>query len=458
MRGFLSKKIGFIVFFVLWISLFTIMMIIGNVQEYYDDAVYWSLGEAYNWHSTNLAWGFRGYLLPLIFSLAKKAEVILGGDMYGYRILSSFVFAILHTYVFKEISKLVIGDEVEENQVRLYFAGGISGILSFVFFRGLYIYALSDIYAFTFLLLAIIVESKLIKSDSMYVAKRIVLSLVLGFLLYGMYNIRTIYLFVSVALFITLIICCLRKNMLKNIYSVPLSFVGSYLGAIPMIRLNEKLLGTKSWLVPTDGLMLFQLQTGITTNRYATFVGDSSEFTAAGMFYYDSIGQHILEMEQIETVSSISQLVKLFFKYPLDFIGMYTRHFLNILYPIYPNQYIKSIRSDKSALLFLFFAILVLFVAFLVNFYKPNKKNIAWLSCILFPCLCILPGAVEIRFFVGLYYIMFMFVTLGFSKLWELLKNNKGKFILIFVLGLMIYLAYGGYLLSMTNAGMATFN
>ena len=101
--------------------------------------------------------------------------------------------------------------------------------------------------------------------------------------------------------------------------------------------------------------MSSQIQWGINYQRYGTYIGDPLEYGDIRMFYIDNIGQTILNRAQITDFGSgiafIKNFIKLIVDYPLDFIGIYVRHFLNMLYPIYPEQYIQEITKDKSLLL-----------------------------------------------------------------------------------------------------------
>ena len=58
---------------------------------------------------------------------------------------------------------------------------------------------------------------------------------------------------------------------------------------VPQIRQNYKLQNVFSLKVPTEGLMLWQLGTGVSTARYATYVGDKSAYKYAGMYFIDRI-------------------------------------------------------------------------------------------------------------------------------------------------------------------------
>lgn len=152
------------------------------------------------------------------------------------------------------------------------------------------------------------------------------------------------------------------------------------------------------------------------------------------------------------------QMAKLIFRYPLDFIGIYVRHFLNILYPIYPNQYIYDIEKDKSFFLILFYTILFLGATNFINSFQLKNSKWIWFVLILVPCVCILPGAVEIRFFIAFYFLICMYAVLEIREFAARFKDNKIKYVIIYFVGFLLYVAYAGILLSTTENGVATIN
>lgn len=443
------------IFIILFLFCMAIQIIVDNPAGYYDSAVYWNLGKMCGWDVRNITWGFRGWLLPYIFSMCYKFGMMFGKEFLGYWFFSSFLFAFTFTFSFFHIAKM-LGFRESDRYYAL--AGGISGIIFFVFFRGLFIYTLSDFCAFTFSLVSIILVYRIAKFDSRWYIK-VIEALGLGVCLYGTYNIRTIYLFSLIACLGILIIwqLCNRKGR-ELVITLSACFIGIVLCALPQIALNVKLSGDYSWKVPTENLMLSQLYWGVGTERYATYVGDSSQYGAAGMHFADHIGRTILNKEQLAEYTSYGQIVKLFFKYPLDFIGIYVRHLLNMLYPIYPNQYIQDVTCDKSILLVLFYTISFTGISNFTCLLKGKKSKWIWFFLILLPCVCILPGAVEIRFFIALHFLIYMYAVLGIKQFIYQFKKYKLKYIGGYIIGFLLYIAYAGMMLSTTMDGIAIIN
>lgn len=452
-----KEKYLMIEFGLLFIVCVALHMLINNTSAHYDDSVYWWLGKACGWDVRNIGWGFRGWVLPYIFSICYQFGMMFGSEYLGYRIFSSAVFAFTFSFLFSYIAK-IMKFELSGKKWGGVSAGAVCGMLFFIFFRGLFIYTLSDFYAFSVALLCVILLHNILQCEQKNSIK-IMAAFFLGICLYGVYNIRTIYLFLVLLCWGVLIIMQIYlKRWRQMVITLPACFAGMFVCSLPQYILNYHLSRTISWRVPTEGLMLQQLQWGITAGRYATFIGDASQYSTAGMFFTDNIGKAILEKAQVTELTSYGQLIKLVIKYPLDFVGIYVRHFLNMLYPFYPNQYIEDITKDKSLLLIGFYTLLFIAIFYFFRTFKLKDSKWIWFVLILFPCVCILPGAVEIRFFIALHFLIYMYAVLGLQDFFAEFKRNKLKYSALYLTGFLIYIAYAGMLLATTENGIAMIN
>lgn len=445
----------FVAFLILFVGSLTIHLLVNNTECHYDADTYWRLGKTCGFDVRNLDWGFRGWLLPYLFSLCYQFGMVFGSEFLGYRIFSSVIFALFFSTLYTYLIKMF---EYNLSQKKSLIIGAIGGGLFFLYFRGLLIYTLSDFYAMTLSVLAVVMLYQIVTCNHS-IRVKILEAFIVGLCLYGAYNIRTIYLFLMIAAILVLIIWHLyEKKWLQLIITLPISLLGILICSIPQIIMNHHLLKTYSMAVPTDGLMLYQLQWGVYSGRYATYIGDKSQYGAAGMFFLDKIGQTVLEKEQITEFVSYGDFFRLILKYPLDFVGIYVRHFLNMLYPFYPNQYIESIENDKSLLLWLFYTILFIAIFYFVYTFKAKIRRWIWMLLILVPCVCIMPGAVEIRFFITLHLLIYMYSLLGIKDFIIKFRENKWKYITLYVVGFLLYIAYAGSLLASTKDGIAIIN
>lgn len=450
-----KKKCYIMMFLFLFIMSMVVHLIIDNTTEWWDAGQYWETGKSCRWSVKNIQWGFRGWLLPYIFWLCYRFGMLFGHEFLGYQIFSSAVFSFAFTFIFAHIARML---KIKASDRKMAMSGGICGILFFVFFKGLFLYTLSDFYALVLAFMSIVLTHWIVECPQKMGVK-VLDAFLLGICLYGTYNIRTIYLFSLITCLSVLIawqLYCKRWKQLLMTASA--CYTGMLICAIPQYIMNYNLSGVYSWRVPTQGLMLYQLQCGIGMERYATFVGEPAQYGDAGMRFINNAGAVILDRAQITELTSYMQMVKLIFRYPLDFIGIYVRHFLNILYPIYPNQYIYDIEKDKSFFLILFYTILFLGTANFINSFRLKNNKWIWFVLILVPCVCILPGAVEIRFFIAFYFLICMYAVLGIRDFAVRFKDNKIKYVIIYFIGFLLYVAYAGILLSTTENGVATIN
>ena len=171
----------------------------------------------------------------------------------------------------------------------------------------------------------------------------------LGLCLYGAYNIRTIYLFLAIVGIVLITIWQIyEKKWIQTLITVLCCWGGMAVCALPQMILNHKLFGVYVWKVPTGDLMLFQLHCGISTGRYATYVGDMALYAARGMYFEDGSGQAILDGLQLAEFTSYGEFFSLVLRHPLDFAGIYMRHLLNMLYPFYRTSILRISQGIKA--------------------------------------------------------------------------------------------------------------
>ena len=423
------------------------MHLIFHIEEYrYDASQYWNYGKLF----PNLSDSFRGYVFPMFNAICYKIGTIFGNEYAGYWIISSVVFAILFTYIYKYIAML-LGFNRDSEQVG--WSGVACAVVTFVLFRGLFLYPLSDLYAFFVSLGSIILLHKIVTTKSE--KKSCFWAVMLGITIYAGYNIRTIYLFVGIVIVAGIIAYFfVKRKWVEMIRIGSFLFVGMCVCALPQMILNNKLYGIFTWKVQTDNLMLLHLFLGIKYDRYGTYIGNPELYRSAAMYYNDYLGQNILAKENIIWISSYSQYLKLIFKYPLDMLGIYVRHFVNMLYPIFPNQYITSLNGLKSVYMLLFYTLF--FVSCSTFEIKVKGHMWKWVTIILMlvPCISILPGEVEIRFFIAMHMLIYMYAILSVKKFVMKWKKSWKKCLLYYGTGLLVYIGWCGYMLSTLADGV----
>ncbi len=195
--------------------------------------------------------------------------------------------------------------------------------------------------------------------------------------------------------------------------------------------------------------------------RYETYVGDKvGNQDTGGVRFYDYTGSKIVSLENLPNNISLFQFIKLFLKYPLDFIGMYVRSTINYMTPIYSEIYVNDIWKDKSFNILL--NAIIWIIAFGTLIFQPKEKVREWFKnfkfsvpifCFIFPCLMIIPGAPETRFFLPAYFLLYGFVCykINYKELFSLLKKYKYSLTIMFFAILFTWISVIGSTLGNTG-------
>lgn len=170
---------------------------------------------------------------------------------------------------------------------------------------------------------------------------------------------------------------------------------------------------------------------GITIQRYETTIDPTSP--SASRYFIDKAGEKLFVSESLEKSSvTIANYISLVMRHPVDFLGIYGRHFVNGLDLRDGEVYVKNSKgvNNKLAVLNFFVLALGLFSA-LVRYdvwkttgpasstnLSENRASaeIIWPICafiLLLPIFAILPGAVETRFFLPLH--VLLYCTIAFN-------------------------------------------
>lgn len=185
--------------------------------------------------------------------------------------------------------------------------------------------------------------------------------------------------------------------------------------------------------------------------RYDTYVGDYSVHQNPQVYFIDPVGTAILEKLNIDNFYSWADYIKVFIKYPVSVIGIYVRHLVNILLPCWPSIYITDLDNSKIIYALISYTICFVIVVALLKKYINECKTLIRFIPLLVPMVFILPGAVEVRFFIAGYIMSFCIVSffINWKKLLEYIKTNVWKMIII-------YLGAGSIVLSMWSSFLET--
>lgn len=391
---------------------------------FYDARNYWKRGIRLwtdnKFSLLNMQDGFRGYVYPLYLGICNRI-----GGKSAFIIINSLLIVVFMTVIVPRLH--------EFNGKK-----GVKSIIHYLLFAflfvGLIAYPLSDLFAIVLCSVGIMLEKKLEKSSGFL--RRMVLSIALGGVMYLTYNVRTIYLFANAVLVIKFIVYSLKRQKMQMILlSIVGEGIGVALAAVPQLYMNYFNLGIISIKVPTHGLMLQQVFWGIQYQRYDTYVGTAMEHPDAPMYFLDPVGSRLLLELGIESFGSWKEFLFLCLKYPVEVFGIYIRHFVNMLLPCWPNQYVMELNNCKILL-----AILALLMFWVFGLGALNKFiSVEYLRnyiVLLTPVVFITPGAVEVRFFAALYIMVIgaLCYNMQWGKLKEYVLGNKVKVSVCFVM------------------------
>lgn len=428
-------------FSLLFVVLLTVQFIFG-VQSY----EYW--GDAYEYYQygcsmladgkislASIASDFRGYVFPSYMAVCAAFDVFFGiTNAYWY--LSSALLSILFC-VYIHFLDLFWPMHYNTKYERLHkFICEILPICIVLFFNyGLIVYPLTDLYA---ALLIVTSFYALFKGIEKHSGGLFFLS---GLFAYFTYNIRTIYL-LSAAGFIYVFVRRYRKRIKVGLTKAMFFCGGILCGGGGQLYLNLLFHKKISIMIETQSLFSRQLFWGIDNARYATFCGAPEVHTAA-MHFYERTGSIISNYVAESGMSgSIFSYIKLVLKFPLEFLGIYGRHLINAIFVIYPETYIQNIDQNRFLYSILSLVIVYLFIICLKNLIELKQLTLdkmVLLLGIVLPDILILAGAVEERFLVLPYMMIYGFLArYGFWK--ELIQKIKTRW-LYYIAGFVVFSA-----------------
>ena len=376
----------------------------------FDSAVYWGMATADS--PSELA--VRGYLFPSILGLFVSIGSAIGiGPVTAFRIFSSLAYAaILTLLVPATCSRLAPGKLSLLRRLCPF-------VLVAAVFPGLLLYPLSDLPAVAFMWLS--VYWMLGSRSEAHPGRAVALVLLAGLAAGAAYNTRTIYIFP--ALFAALIVLLQFKGRRHHILYAAL---GAALVCLPQMLLNHQMHGVaspdptvgyaKTWAVQKTSLFVLQLNSGVAVQRYETTIARGA---APAVHYLDPAGMQLLERicREDGPIESVGSYLRAVSRYPLEFIGIYGRHFINGLDVRDGRAYVTRPSAPKNrtglACITLVMVLLLAIRSGAAARAQPTTPAPApdwmWHALLILPTLVIIPGAMETRFMLPL--LLYLFAT-----------------------------------------------
>ncbi|WP_248279370.1 hypothetical protein [Xanthomonas campestris] len=386
--------------FIVAAAIFLTVQLISDARDFTGDAgAYWAISSAII--EGTFPQTIRGYAYPLlltpfrlVFDHSEPAGLLFLkiGQSIGY----AYAFSILLPNLYRSI----FGGKLSTAR-RL-----IPSILIASVFPGLISYPLSDAPSLGLMVLALCITVNSIRSKSFYGL------FAAGVICYLTYNIRTIYLFSFIALAI-LATTLFAKDIRRRAFALTTFLAGSLVGALPQMAINYTHHATISPLVVTDvrGASLFarQLTWGMVVDRYETYI-DPNTGQATPTFYANKRGAAVLQNNGgFVANQSFTKILAMIADHPITFAEIYLRHVASALDARDGEVYTKRPSDEKNPRSVLFLIIVTFGITqlgkaiFIVSPQKSVSVRMLYTLTLLAPCMAIIPGAIETRFFLPLY-------------------------------------------------------
>lgn len=419
-KPWIKTLLAFLVSFLIpWV--FLLMM--GQREPEYDAWVYTQLSECFQReglfnfaaYAAENGGAYRGYLLPWIIALGKGLSGLI--PFMDYRFLVSLFAAAVCTLALPAVMAGVFRVKVPAWRRPL-----VSALLTLLY-QGALMYALSDLWAVGFGLMALAALMRMMDENALPLWRRLLYGAGCGAALAAAYNIRTIYLllWLTLGLAAVVLVLCRRKIALRaRLLCLPALLFGLALCSAPQMYSNAVTYNSASPLIMGEqGSSLFvnQLYNGIYVQKYESNIGGG--YWEEGLNYVDDAGMLVLYEEDMPTtfafedgaehLSGIGDYVALALRHPLDFIGIYARHFVNMMDMRYPELFVDEVTPNPLYPTVNYLTMYLALAAFVLHLrgMKRSEMGGLWLlGAFLLPTFAIAAGAVESRFGIGLHLLL----------------------------------------------------
>lgn len=385
---------------------------------YFDAAFYWDLGDPADFKADTIT--ARGYVFPVILYLIRLLADRMADPVLAYGVLASLIYAFVVTVLLPRWFVEIFGGRATFLR-RLVPAGLLA-----VFFPGLLFYPLTDLPAFVLALgglYCVYRAAAMVDGRAWPVFAHVLLA---GGLAYAAYNTRTIYMFAIPAVLLLVLVAFRRRRA---------TLLAAALGGMALVGLPQAVFngnaGTGyspavSFPVGKNSLFVAQLLAGVTVQRYET------SRHSGGLAYLDPAGIRIIERvrdrlpvytfpEYLNGTSDPNRVVRfadyfsMVAEFPLDFVGIYTRHVVSGLDARDGEVYLERSTAGRQRRSLYNFCLLAAACLTLLGPAAGAAQRAAspagrparyWplgLAVMLLPVAAIIPGAIETRFFLPLH-------------------------------------------------------
>ena len=409
-----------------------------------DASYYISIGDVcfdeLGFHISIFPKTFRGCLFPLYLQVLKHSFL---GLKFGWSLTTGFILASLFTVI---IPSFFHRNDIHKNSA---FLTVIPAAIYIFFWGDTLLYPLSDLVAVFSLISGIWILLLLVEYKEWSRRKILILSFGSGALLYFTYNTRVIFLYGILVSIVVYVISCINK--VKRIsFSLACILIGVIVVSVPQVVVNYFNENTFSPRVFTENygiqygggdLKVQQIKWGLQMHRYESCAAEDDDAHVFGAIYFpDTYSSEILNREGLEEPFELKTFVSLWFKYPLDMVGIYARHFVSVMTPIWNQIYVTRFLVNHTVIVALSMIIWLLsgISILITSSYELRVPLIpgGFVVAIIIPAVIQTIGAPEVRFFLPVYVMAYSYVVNGIE--YKLLYRRIKKQIVPIVFAILV--------------------
>ena len=455
-----NRYIKFCLCLVLFCNCLLVSFILGPKEYLYDSRFYWTISDPVisggSFNLMDFPETFRGCLLPLLNCFIK--QVIPGH--YGWILLSALMTSITFAFMLPSLLGVTVDDLKAAVKI-------VAAQWCFFYFWADFLqFPLSDLPAAFSLMLGIFMLNAFDKHKLRGIW-RLLLGFTAGASFYFAYNTRAAYLYGVI--FYGVYYCIKNRKIYKQIIvRFAVVVLGMLIISIPQCMLNKQYVGKFSPKIYTEqytgygsSLQARQVFWGLEYQRYETYVGDPGYFPHPAVHFSDMTGLELLYRENLNQENfKIKDFFVLFFKYPLDMIGIYTRHLVALITPAWKRIYIENMYTNKF-----FLVIISIFIWFIagINFIMESQEKklptdkLFILFSVMLPSFLQLLGMPELRFFVAVYLVLYayVFLKIDYRRWLGFVKKNWKTILPVSVIIIILWISvFGSELADNSDAQM----
>ena len=389
-------------------AVLAVALLQGRKPFYYDSGLYWILSETFSQHGhfslLNFESPLRGYLLPLINRGLWRLGPALGWKgSASAKLFNAMLFSLIGAILVPRIAEMAWPQRPWGLTRRLLL---IAVLL--VFWAGFLNFPLSDFPALTMVLIAIVATARAASPPW---------ALVAGAATAAAVDMRPSYLLLAPIVVAFMVWGWFergrpRPSLRLRGLCLALLVASFVLVSLPQSLSAHRHYGTWSFVPGTAAhLESLQLTDGLWIQSYETYVGTGH---GPQMFYEYPRGLRLVQSQPQGVVKSDGQYLGLIVKHPITMATIFFRHVVNGLDQRYNTPYIEHLDNGSHRWLRIL-GFLLVFLALLRVVWPAARRRLGpakwrYPVALLLCCLTSLPSAMESRYLLPVYMLVYMLV------------------------------------------------